>query len=200
MSCGVPWKLWDNPVAGGLARDTLVGDSEVRPLPGRQGRNADLPHMVNAFTTTDGVDVVNVNCLQCHGGFFNGELVVGLGAATADFTGPADDAPTGEEFSAELLQAFGLDDAEVAQFQKVARRGAAILPSTKMRTIGHNPAEMLAVLLMVQHDRDTLAWSDEPLSDTVIVDASGAPIPDPLVTSDPPPWWPTSSPVSRTVA
>jgi len=49
------------------------------------------------------------------------------------------------------------------------------------------PGEVTA--LMVHHDVDTLAWSDEPLDDLVVVDADGAPIAEPIVTSDPPPWW-----------
>src|SRR5439155_17081238 len=48
---------------------------------------------------------------------------------------------------------------------------------------------MLAVILMVHHDRDTLAWSDVPVTPLVIKDHDGRPIENPLVTSDPPPWW-----------
>jgi len=188
MSCGVPWKLWEHEVAGTAAEMMLVGDAETTTIPGRTGRNEDLPHMLNAFDTAEGVEVVNLNCLQCHAGMFNGSLVMGLGNATADFTGNVD-AGSGITFSDELLASFDLDEAEIAEFQKLASRGATVLPATQMRTIGHNPAEMLAVTLMLHHDRDTLAWSDEPLIDAVIVDHDGSPIEDPVVTSDPPPWW-----------
>jgi hypothetical protein len=41
----------------------------------------------------------------------------------------------------------------------------------------------------VHHDRDTLAWSDEELTSVVPRDHAGAPIADPRLTSDPPPWW-----------
>ena len=187
MSCGVPWALWDHEVAGVLAEATLVGGAVTHILPGRSGKNASLPHMLNAFTTTEGVDVVNVNCLQCHAGEFNGELVLGLGNATADFTSSGE--PTGGGFGDEFLAGFGLNPAEIAEFQKVASRGATILPATAMRTIGHNPAEMLAVHLMSHHDQDTLAWSDEPLVVIDIKDHAGQSIQDPIVTSDPPPWW-----------
>ncbi len=104
MSCGLPWALWSHDLAGSVAQGMLVGDAEVATLPGRTGNNQDLPHMLTAFTTTEGVDVVNVNCLQCHGGFFNGELVVGLGNATADFTGSAEEeAVASFEFDDEML-------------------------------------------------------------------------------------------------
>jgi len=195
MSCGVPWTLWENELAGSLAQDTLIGSSPTTTIPGRTGRNADLPHMLNAFTSGDGVDVVNLNCLQCHGGYMGGEMVIGLGNAAADFTvdpEDEDDEGGGLSFSDELLSMFGLSEAEIAEFQKLSARGAAVQPYMHMRTVGHNPAEMLAVVLMLHHDRDTLAWSDEPLRDPVIVDAQGLVIDDPVVTSDPPPWWRSS--------
>jgi hypothetical protein len=99
MSCGLPWSLWNHDLAGVLAKDMLVGDTETVTLADRAGNNRELPHMLTAFTTTDGVDVVNLNCLQCHGGFFNGELVVGLGSAAADFTGSQDQGTDSIEFS-----------------------------------------------------------------------------------------------------
>jgi mono/diheme cytochrome c family protein len=58
-----------------------------------------------------------------------------------------------------------------------------------MRTIGNNPAEALTAVLVAHHDRDTLAWSDEPLADFSVKDQNGQPIPDAILTSDPPPWW-----------
>ena len=77
MSCGIPYKLWANELSAGIVRGALAVADDAIPLPGREGRNADLPY-VNAFTTTEGVDVVNANCLHCHASRFNGELVIGL--------------------------------------------------------------------------------------------------------------------------
>jgi hypothetical protein len=48
---------------------------------------------------------------------------------------------------------------------------------------------MLAAVLMSHHDRDTLAWSDTPVVDFVVRDENGDPIAEPIITSDPPPWW-----------
>ena len=66
MSCGIPYKLWENELSAGIVRGALAVADDAIPLPGREGRNADLPYMLNAFTTTEGVDVVNANCLHCH--------------------------------------------------------------------------------------------------------------------------------------
>jgi hypothetical protein len=117
----------------------------------------------------------------------DGALVMGLGNPMADFTG--DPSATAEAVSTEALEMLGLNEAEIAQYQMMSARTGAIADLGVMRTIGQNPAEMFAVALMLHHDRDTLAWSDEPLADFNIVDVEGAPIEDAVVTSDPPPWW-----------
>ncbi len=115
--------------------------------------------------------------------------LIGLGNATADFTDGAGGGATGIPLTDALLDLLGLDQAERAQLRKIGGRGAVLGPLTQMRTVGMNPAELFAVILMVHHDRATLAWSDTPLAPLVPVDAAGAPIADPRVTSDPPPWW-----------
>jgi mono/diheme cytochrome c family protein len=88
-----------------------------------------------------------------------------------------------------ILDLFGLTDVEKAEFRKIAARATILAPRTKMPTIGMNPAEMLAVILMVHHDVQTLAWSAQELTPLVLHDADGSVIENPLVTSDPPPWW-----------
>jgi len=185
MSCGIPLALWDS--ADGLIAGALGGDADGPRIPDRVGANADLPFDLNAFTTPDGVEVVNANCLSCHGGMADGELVIGLGNATADFT--RDPAATAESVPSDLLVAFGLTEPEIAQFEKMTQRAAAIADFAEMRTVGNNPAEGLAVVLMTHHDRETLAWSDEPVTDMQVVDVHGDPVLEPIVTSDPPPWW-----------
>jgi mono/diheme cytochrome c family protein len=186
MTCGVPYKLWADATIGPLVRSSLGSGSQGEPLPGRTGRNADLPFGVNAFVAADGAEVVNANCISCHGGKFDGDLIVGLGNASADYTSDRSTTPT---MSPELLGALGLSTAEQDHMRRILRLANVFGPELVMRTVGNNPAEALTVLLMLHHDRDTLAWSDEPLGDFTIRDARGNPIPDPIFTSDPPPWW-----------
>lgn len=183
MTCGIPWKLYK---ASPLLVEKGLG-ATGEPLPGRTGNNENLPYSLNAFTTPGGVEVVNGNCLGCHGGHFDGELVIGLGNATADFTGTLGGGTS--DLPDSLLDKFGLDAAEKAEAHLTFGRAATVAPYASMRTIGMNPAEMFAVVLMMHHDRATLAWSEEPLVDLVVKDATGKPIADPMVTSDPPPWW-----------
>jgi mono/diheme cytochrome c family protein len=187
MTCGVPAKLWDAGFASFIAGGFGSGEDAPR-IAGRTGRNADLPYFLTAFTAENGAEVINGNCLMCHGGVFDGQLVVGLGNAAADFTAGAGGGTPGG-LPDEVLTSLGLDDAEKAQFNMIAARGSVLAGRTQMRTIGQNPAELLAVILMVHHDRDTLAWSDDELIPFVIRDRNGDPIGDPRLTSDPPPWW-----------
>ena len=188
MTCGIPLKLYDDPLLGGAVASGFANVDPNDILPGREGANARLPYSLNAFTSPDGAEVVNSNCLMCHGGRFDGELVLGLGNATADFTnqlGGEEDIPLTDA----LLDGIGLTEPEKANLRKLFSRGQAVGPEATMRTVGMNPAEVMAVMLMVHHDRDTLAWSEEPLTDIVIKGRDGEPLEDPRVTSDPPPWW-----------
>jgi mono/diheme cytochrome c family protein len=188
MSCGVPAKLWDNDLTAALVKGALGtnGDTGVE---GREGPNFDLPHTLNQFTTTDGAEVIQRNCLSCHSGHFDGKLVIGMGNATADFTGGfVGNTPT-DPFPDSLLTSLGLDDAEKSNLAKVQRIGRAFGPETVMRTVGMNPAESFTGILLAHHDQKTLAWSDVPLVPVEIHDDSGAVIAEPKLTSDPPPWW-----------
>src|SRR5262245_45095782 len=72
VGCGMPYSLYAMFFAPASAEERI---------PGREGRNAELPYLFNAFTTERGVEVVWGNCLGCHAGWINGELVVGLGAS-----------------------------------------------------------------------------------------------------------------------
>ena len=189
MSCGIPYKLWADPTIGPIVGGGLGPAAAGQRLAGREGKNADMPYALNVFTATDGAEVVNANCLMCHGGSFDGELVIGLGNAAADFTsGIAGGTRTGV-IPDDLLDLLGLTEAEKSHTQRILRLANVLGPETEMRTVGMNPAEALTAVLVAHHDRDSLAWSDAPLIEVAIKDADGRPIPDAKLTSDPPPWW-----------
>lgn len=164
VSCGIPWELF------GIAEGVL-GVEE--PLPGRTGKNAEVGHSWNVVSLADGSELVVSNCLQCHAGSFNGELIVGLGKATADFTTPLSD------FADPLPNLPETSDANAA-FNKFKARAAALGPYSTMMTIGANPAVMFAIILLSHRDPVTLAWSDEPLYELST---------DLVLPADPPPWW-----------
>ena len=160
VTCGLPKSI----APSGAAADRIAG---------RTGDNAALPYYWSAATSKEGVRVVSANCLMCHAGRINGQIVVGLGAADTDFTKtqlPLVDVAGG------LLE----DPTEKAEWQRFRDRLAAIDDWSKTLTVGVNPADSFTAVLMAHRDPATMAWSNEPL----------LPLPPKLVIPvDTPPWW-----------
>jgi mono/diheme cytochrome c family protein len=164
VSCGMPYAAYRR-----LSPETDPADL----LPGREGRNAELPYHLTAHTNADGVEVVSSNCLLCHAAHFEGELIVGLGNEFLDFTADPRN----------LVNQVGtyVRGAEAsAAWQHWADRIEGIAPYIQTSTIGSNPATNLTWALMAHRDPETLAWSTEPLLEP--------PPAEPLPVSVPP-WW-----------
>ncbi|HHM04749.1 MAG TPA: c-type cytochrome [Gammaproteobacteria bacterium] len=163
-SCGLPYEAWRRTRAG----------AEVGPtLPGRHGRNRELPYFLSAHRDPNGVEIITPNCLLCHAALFNGELVIGLGNEAADFTTDPRDA----------VDAAGLyvsGPAETAAWKKWAQRIDAMVPYSITDTLGVNPAPTLTLALIAHRDPKTLAWSEKPLL---------APPPEKPIPTSVPPWW-----------
>ncbi len=164
VSCGIPYDAYRR-----VAPETSAEDL----LPGREGRNAELPYAATAHVNEDGVEVVSSNCLTCHAARAGGELIVGLGNEFGDFT--AD--PTRL-----ALQAgnYVRGEAETDAWAHWADRLDGIAPYIRTKTVGVNPAPNLTWALMAHRDPETMEWSDTPLIDP--------PPEDPLPISVPP-WW-----------
>jgi mono/diheme cytochrome c family protein len=164
VGCGVPYSAYQQ--VAGPAPDAWRA-------PGRNERNADMPYFMTRFTTAEGVDVVSPNCLQCHGEFLNGELVIGLGNHTTDYT---DDIGTYALLSGGLVK----DPVEHAEWERWKDRVVAISSYVMTDTVGVNPADNLAAVLFAHRDPKTLEWSNEPRIE----------LPPPVVVPvDVPPWW-----------
>ncbi len=162
VGCGVPRRLFDR-FAGTTA--------DAWRLPGRTGAGADLPYALNAYTAASGRELVTANCLGCHAGWLRGQLVVGLGDASADFTG--DTAPLA------MAGVFITDEADRAEWARFVGRFQAIAPSVRTATVGANPADHIAAALFAHRDPRTLAWSDAPT----------LPLPTEPTPVDVPAWW-----------
>jgi hypothetical protein len=168
VSCGIPYTMF------ALAQPLLGGFASEEPLPGRTGKNAQVPYNWTVHTTDSGAEIASLNCLECHAGRFNGELVVGLGKADVDYTENRGALLGGIEIPA--IPILGIE--ELARF---VERYQVLGPAIQMNTVGTNPADEVAVVLAAHRDRETLAWSDEPHSE----------IPDIVAPVDTPPWWRT---------
>ena len=164
VSCGLPLEAF-------LAS---TADRDPGPqLAGRTGRNAELPYNLNAAVDPEGVELAVSNCLVCHGGRFDDEIIVGLGNAFADFS--RDPRP-----DVEAMGLYITDGAAAAAWRRWADRIAAIAPYMVTETVGVNPAPNLTMALMAHRDPRTLAWHDEPR----LAPPPARPLPTAV-----PPWW-----------
>jgi cytochrome c5 len=179
FGCGIPSRFY--AVVGPLAARPGAG---AEPLPGRTTtvNGAPLPYMWNQTKNVDGIDVVYMNCLQCHAGKFNGQLVIGLGNADADWTTNLG----GASSAAILLRALLPTAEEQREIDMFFGRLDVIGPTAVMRTVGTNPAEMLATTFISHRDKKTLAWSDVALLQIPVLTRRPA---GDTVTSKVPPWW-----------
>ena len=147
LSCGLPYEAY---VA------SSGNPSPEYDLPGRRGRNAELPYRLTAFVADSGVELVTSNCLGCHAAPLHGELVIGLGNEFLDFTGDP-------VIAVEGAGAYVEGEADAREWRRWADRISAVAPWSITDTIGANPAQALTVALMAHRDPKTLAWSDEPV-------------------------------------
>jgi mono/diheme cytochrome c family protein len=183
FGCGIPSRFFG--LVGPFA--TLPGIPN-EPLPQRNVTvgGSPLPYNWNLATDPDpaagGLQVVYMNCLQCHAGMANGQLVIGLGNVDADWTQNL----AAVAGAAGLLGVLGPTPAEQAQLDKFIGRLKVIGPTAVMTTIGDNPAEMLATTFVSNRDVNTLAWSDTAL---FTIPALAALPPGQSLTSRVPPWW-----------
>jgi hypothetical protein len=164
VSCGIPYDLFQTAAQ-------LIPALQGETLPWREGLAAELPYSYNLITSAGGTDLVTANCLTCHAGYLNGELVIGLGDHAGDYTDTL--------AFAELLPDLDPNTDAGAELAKFKARTLAIAPYIQTLTVGTNPADIIAVVLSAHRDPDTLAWSDEPLM----------PLDPPMVPTDTPPWW-----------
>jgi len=164
ITCGVPRTIWNQYIGPASPEDTI---------PGRTGDAYGLPYNFSPATSSEGVKVVSANCMTCHAGRINGQLVIGLGAADNDFTS---DPTTMIDAVTPLIT----DPTEKAEYARFSGRMHTIAPYTQPATIGVNPADNLTAVLMSHRDPATLAWSDTAMID--LPPAMVAPV-------DVPPWW-----------
>ncbi len=164
VTCGLPYSAY---------AASTGAPAPAYALPGRAGRNAELPYQLTAHTAASGVELVTSNCLGCHAAPLNGELVIGLGNEFLDFTGDP-------VMAVEATGAFVDGEAEAAAWQHWADRITAIAPWSMTDTVGANPAQAITLALMAHRDPQTLAWSAEPLMKLP---------PKTVLPVSVPPWW-----------
>ncbi|MBK1718609.1 c-type cytochrome [Thiocystis violacea] len=166
VTCGIPYGVYRRLREGGPTETH-------QPVPGRTGRNAELPYGLTAHVAASGVELVTSNCLACHAAPINGRLVIGLGNEFLDLT-------VDPLLGIEAAGAIAMNEAERAEWTRWADRITAISDYMMTDTIGVNSASNLTLALMAHRDPKTLAWSNRPLIEP--------PPEKPLPVSVPPLW------------
>jgi len=149
-------------------------------LPGRPAGDEDLPFFLNRFTTKAGVDVLAPNCLFCHAGRVDGELVVGLGNADGRYHVFGPEAIRVATWIDRSRWLYFWSPSRWRETRKVGERMAAVAPYIGVEVQGANPTHNLAWSLIMHRDRHSLEWMGTPQIDA-------APLLGPP--SDVPPWW-----------
>lgn len=167
MSSGIPYEAY----LKGFGED----NSNVLD---REGDNAKVAFDYTVVSSSNGVRVVAPNCLSCHAGNLNGELIVGLGNSASDFTSNRADNLTLLN-SAILLLYGGEESEEWKAYDQFRKSIAAIGPKTITETKGVNPADKIAQVLITHRDKNSLEWVDEP----------NIAISDEVIPTDVPAWW-----------
>lgn len=156
----------------------LLGSDDGNIL-NRAGKNAQLPHYLNAVKAANGVEVTAANCLVCHSESLNGELIIGLGNNSVDYT--QNQGGLNDLISSTIALTYGENSAELQAYEPFRRATAVLSDQLLMEVQGVNPAGKLAVILGAHRQPDNLEWRETPQYT----------IPERVIPSDVPPWWHT---------
>lgn len=171
---GIPYDLYMSATQLGFS----LGSGDNSNLLQREGDNANVSYDYTAATAPNGIRIVAPNCLQCHAQMLNGQLIMGLGNATADFTTDASTLiPAIDLFM--NTQGYGEGTPQWEAYYSFRRASLAIGPRIIQKVKGLNSANNLAAVLAAHRNPNTLAWYDEPQ----------LPYPQNVVPVDVPPWW-----------
>lgn len=146
-------------------------------LLGRNGKNLDIPFDYSQVTHPNGVEIVSPNCMQCHGGFVDGQFHIGVANLDADFT--VNNGLIGSLVDLQIKNMYGEGSAEGQAYHSFNRAIMATGSHLLTETVGANSADKLAVVLGAHRDKNTLEWLDNPQYD----------IPSEVIPSDVPAWW-----------
>ncbi len=142
----------------------------------RTGFNKDVAYDYTVIKAPNGELVAAPNCLQCHGGVFEGKLYVGLGNASMDFS----DSKVSANAPAQLysfLSMSGGKKFEAAKNFLTATKTIAPYLQTNVR--GVNAADRLASVLAAHRNPTNFEWTDNAILT----------LPDEVILTDVPAWW-----------
>ncbi|MCB0544818.1 MAG: hypothetical protein KDC70_14925, partial [Saprospiraceae bacterium] len=166
ISSGIPLPVFKQ-VFGSNSPDDL----------GRTGDADGISYRFNVVTAANGVKVVTPTCLTCHAERLNGQVIVGLGSNTYDYT--TDQAVTFQQADLAVQLFYGQNSPEWEAYYPASRAYQAIGPYILTKTRGVNPADKIFATLSAHRQADDLQWIDGPQFN----------VPLEAVPTDVPAWW-----------
>jgi mono/diheme cytochrome c family protein len=166
VSAGIPFGIFK----------MTIGNNHDDDL-GRTGDNTGIPYQYTVVTAANGAKVVAPNCLNCHAEYLNGELIVGLGNNTSDYT--ADQSAPFALLDPVVKLSYGENSPEWQAYYPASRSAKAIGPKIITATRGVNPADKIFAALSAHRNASDLTWLDHP---QLVV-------PEEVIPTDVPAWW-----------
>jgi mono/diheme cytochrome c family protein len=176
---GYQYLLYGNFVSSGMPMKIFkkaFGSDSPEDL-GRTGDNAGIPYRFNVISDTAGVKVAAPTCLTCHAEHLNGQLVIGLGNNTDDYTEDRSSKFKTADFAVKL--AYGKDSPEWSYYYPFSRASRAVGSYILTQTRGVNPADKIFAALAAHRKVEDLSWLEIP---QFTVPVETAP-------TDVPAWW-----------
>lgn len=160
---GYEYLIYGDYVGNGIPYDIFVKAFKAKPdtILNRTGDNATIPFPFTAFTNKQGVKVVSGNCLTCHAGPFNGEIVLGLGNTLVDYT--TNMKPFMKLLNWRVRTKYGKESQEWKSFEEQATWFNAMAAAIKMENPGINPAFRIEESVAAYRDPIDLTVLEEPV-------------------------------------
>jgi cytochrome c5 len=174
---GYDYLLNGNYVSSGIPIDIFKAVYTTGNDLGRTGDNKGIRYDFSASTTATGVKVVGANCLTCHAEKINGQLIVGVGNNTADYTKDLSSQFTGLELGIQLK--YGKPSKEWSAYEPFGKSFKISAPLTITDCQGVNPADKVFAVLAAHRDAKTLVWNDVAQYN----------VPKEVAPTDVPAWW-----------
>lgn len=160
-----------------LSLYNLAFKKERTNILNREGDNAEVRYDFNVVKAYNDENIFVPNCFQCHADVFDGNLVIGLGSSTGDFT--ADQKLNSKTLEKLLMTYLKLNPKKYEAAKEFVTVGQVISDQLFTEVVGTNPADRLAAVLVAHRDPLTLAWNDK----------SSIEISKQVIPSDVPAWW-----------
>ena len=176
---GYQYMITGDYVKSGLPLNlyNMILKKENTDLLNRGGDNGKVRYDFNVVKAYNNENIAVPNCLQCHGEFFDGKLIIGLGNSTGDFTA---NQRMNSKFLEKLLNTYlKLNPKKYEAAKEFITVSETIGDQLFTETVGANPADRLAALLIAHRDPVTLAWNEK----------SSVDFPKQVIPSDVPAWW-----------